>query len=185
MIVSNAIAVLDANVIYPARLRDFLLRLADSNLFLPKWTIEIQQEWIRNALKRRPNLTMVNLNRTKAVMNAAFPEANVTGHEALIKSLSLPDNNDRHVLAAAIKGEATLIVTNNLKDFPKSKLAPYGIEAISPDEFVQRLITTDKQLVLATLNELIDSLKSPPQSKEQVLNTLEKCGLKNSVHLLK
>ncbi|MDI3322607.1 PIN domain-containing protein [Pinibacter soli] len=181
----KTIVLLDANAIYSAPLRDFLLRLADADLYEPKWTNKILSEWIENLAKNRPDLTITKLDRTKTLMDDYFPDAKVTEYEKLIALLSLPDSNDRHVLAAAIKGGASLILTNNLKDFPKSKLKEQNIEAISPDDFVLRLVSENKKVVLQTLDKLVDSLKKPPQTKKQVLNTLEKCGLEKSVYLLR
>jgi hypothetical protein len=179
------IALLDANVIYPAPLRDYLLRLALKKLYEPKWTDEILNEWMENLKKNRLDLTVENLTRTKILMNKHFPDANVTGYQNRIDALMLPDLNDRHVLAAGIEAGATFIVTNNLRDFPKSKLEEHNIAAISPDDFAVLLIETDMQSVLEALDKQLESLNNPPGTKEQLLNTLEKCGLKKSVRLLR
>ena len=112
--------VYDASVLYPAPLRDFLMWLALADLFQARWTNEIHQEWIRNVLKNRPDLTLIQLDRTKNLMNSNVRDALITGYEPLIPTLILPDINDRHVLAAAIHGRADFIVTFNLKDFPTS-----------------------------------------------------------------
>lgn len=111
-------ALLDANVLYPAPLRDYLLYLASLGVYLPLWTAVIQDEWIKNLIEARPDLKRAALEATQRSMDRAFPGSNITGYEFLIEGLSLPDPNDRHVLAAAIKGEAQVIVTANLKDFP-------------------------------------------------------------------
>lgn len=182
---SRFTAILDANVPYPAPLRDFLLRLAETELYKPKWTDEIQEEWIRNVLVERTDLERTKLEKTKNAMNAAFPDSNITNYEELVENLNLPDNNDRHVLVAAIRGKADVIVTFNLKDFPSDYLKFYDIEAQHPDEFILNLINLDKPKSLQSLNNQVKSLKNPPQSKEQVLQTLIKCGLKNSVRELK
>src|ERR1700679_927627 len=100
---SRFIAILDANVLYPAPVRDYLLHLASLQLYKPKWTIEIQEEWIRNLLEKRTDLKRANLVTAKNAMNSAFPDANIVNYEELISSLSLPDDNDRHILAAAIR----------------------------------------------------------------------------------
>jgi predicted nucleic acid-binding protein len=181
----ETIALLDANVIYAAPLRDFLLRLARTNLYEPKWTDKILNEWIKSLLRKRVDLAATNLNRTRMLMNEAFKNAKVIDYEKFIDSISLPDKNDRHVVAAAIKSKATFIITNNLKDFPKYKLNEHNVEAISPDEFVRLLIETDKQSVLEALEKHVESLKNPPQTREQLLNTLENCGLKKAVLLLR
>ncbi|MBV4359971.1 PIN domain-containing protein [Parasegetibacter sp. MAH-26] len=146
---------------------------------------KILDEWLNNLLQKRKDLADTKLKRTRMLMNAAFENANVIGHEKFIDSIWLPDENDRHVLAAAIQGNATFIITNNLKDFPKSKLEEHNIEAISPDVFILRLIEADKQAVLEAFDKLIESLKDPPRTKIQMLDTLEKCGLKKSVGLLR
>ncbi len=91
----NPIVILDANVLYPAPLRDFLLRLAATNLYKPKWTDEIQQEWISNLLINRPALSESKLRKTVKAMNTAFPDASVKGYRSLIKDLTLPDKDDR------------------------------------------------------------------------------------------
>src|SRR5579871_5596179 len=137
---SSFAALLDANVLYPAPLRDFLLRLAGADFYQPKWTDQIQEEWIRNLLINRTDLTRENLERTKAAMNTAFPNANVTGYEAIIDSLVLPDPDDRHVVAAAIKCQADVLVTLNLKDFPVDVLASYELEVQHPDDFISHMI---------------------------------------------
>ena len=97
MIVSNFTALFDACVLYPAPLRDFLMRLAITDLFRAKWTDEIHDEWIRNVLKNRADLTEERLHRTKALMNSNVRDCLVQGYKDLIPSLNLPDANDRHV----------------------------------------------------------------------------------------
>lgn len=111
---------LDANVLYPAPVRDILLHLADAGSFLPKWTKEIQDEWTMNLLANRKDLKKSALDKTVAAMNKAFPDANISGYGFLKTQLILPDADDRHVLAAAIKGKVSHIATANIKDFPPS-----------------------------------------------------------------
>jgi predicted nucleic acid-binding protein len=111
--VSNFTAVYDACVLYPAPLRDLLMELALTDSFRARWSEEIHQEWIRNVLKNRPDLNESQLLRTKACMDANVRDALVTDFESLIPSLNLPDKDDRHVLAAAIRCSADVIVTFN------------------------------------------------------------------------
>lgn len=182
---SRFTAILDANVLYPAPLRDYLLHLAHLELYKPKWTSEIQEEWISNLLLKRTDLKRENLEKTRDAMNSAFPDSNITNYEEIINSLSLPDEKDRHVLAAAIRVNADVIVTFNLKHFPSAYLKIYDVESQSPDEFVTNLISLNKAKSLQALKNQVKNLRNPPMSIEDVLQTLENCGLKNSILLLK
>lgn len=112
------VVLFDACVLYPAPLRDFLLHLSLTGLFAAKWTDRIHDEWTRNLLARRPELSADRIQRTCQRMNEAIPDSLVTNYEPLIEGLDLPDPDDRHVLAAAIQAGAQVIVTFNLKDFP-------------------------------------------------------------------
>ena len=120
-------AVYDACVLYPAPLRDFLIWLGLSGRFRARWSAQIHDEWKRNLLLNRRDLIPEQLDRTSALMDRAIPDGLVTGHETLISGLNLPDPDDRHVLAAAIRSSASVIVTFNQKDFPAAALAPFGI----------------------------------------------------------
>jgi predicted nucleic acid-binding protein len=178
------VALLDANVLYPAPLRDYLLHLAVVELYKPKWTVQIHDEWMRNPLLKRPDLRQADLEKAKAAMDSAFPNADISGYEYLINNIILPDPQDRHILASAIKGKADVIVTANLKDFPAETLAIYGIEVQHPDIFVSNLIYLDKGKCLKALSNQVKNLRNPPKTREEVLNNLSKCGLANSVLLL-
>ncbi|MFT4641948.1 MAG: hypothetical protein ACI8T1_005292 [Verrucomicrobiales bacterium] len=98
----DPIVVPDACVLYPAGLRRLMMWLAVHNVIRPKWTVEIHDEWMRNVLKDQPDLTRENLERTRRLMDAHAGDCLVSGYEKHISALSLPDPNDRHVLAAAI-----------------------------------------------------------------------------------
>lgn len=124
--------VLDACVLYPSLLRDLLMRLGIKGLYQPKWTQTIQEEWQRNLLQNRPDITAEQIKRTDALMNQAIPDAMVTGYENLIGSINLPDPDDRHVVAAAVRCNAEVIVTLNLKDFPTSRLPEWLISTLNP-----------------------------------------------------
>ncbi len=133
---SNFTVLYDACVLYPAPLRDLLMHVAMTDLYRAKWTDAIHDEWTRNVLKDRPDLTPEQLQRTRDLMNAHVRDCLVTGYETLIDAITLPDPKDRHVLAAAIRAGADVIVTFNLKDFPENDLKPYGIEAQHPNDFL-------------------------------------------------
>jgi predicted nucleic acid-binding protein len=173
-------AVYDACVLYPAPLRDFLMWLALSGRFRAKWSEEIHNEWKRNLLKNRPDLMPEQLDRTSGLMEQAIPDACVYGYEALIDGLVLPDVDDRHVLAVAIRCNASVIVTFNQKDFPCAVLRPYGIEAQHPDEFVDNLMDLDPAAVIAAAQRQRQQLKMPPMDVSAYLNLLLRQGLVQS-----
>ena len=170
-------AVLDACVLYPAPIRDLLLHIANFELFKPKWTDTIQDEWKRNLLKNRPDLKEEQLQRAVDEMNRAFPDSNIRNFEVLIPSLQLPDKDDRHVLAAAIRCNADVIVTSNLKDFPPAYLQQFDIEPKHPDHFISSLIDLNPGRCLSAFQRQVSFLKNPPLISNQVLNKLENCGL--------
>lgn len=113
-------------------------------------------------------------------MNEAVRDCLVTGYEDLIDSLSLPDPADRHVLAAAIRVGAEVIVTHNLKDFPEA-LARYDIEALHPDDFLVGLFDLSAGAVCAAIKQQRESLRNPPKSVEELLTSLESQGLIQTV----
>lgn len=155
-------AVLDDNILYPAPLRDFLLSLAYENLFEPKWTDAIQEEWLKNPLLNRPDLRRDNLEKTQYLMNKAFRQANITGYEHITDTLSLPDQDDRHVLAAAIHEKAERIITANLKDFHAADTPQHTSTIQHPDNFVTDHLQLNQQKVLQTFFTQLHRLKSPP-----------------------
>lgn len=152
-----------------------------SGRFRARWTDLIHDEWVRNLLKNRPELDPANLQRTVECMNAAVPDALVTGHEALIAGLNLPDPDDRHVLAAAIRCGASVIVTFNSRDFPEDRLAPFGIEVQHPDEFIDNLFDLDQAAVVAAAQKQRHTLKNPPIDADRHLEILLKQGLIRTV----
>ncbi len=182
---ANLVVVFDACVLYPAPLRDLLLRLAHINLFSAKWTNDIHQEWINNVLKNRPDLNKERLERTRELMDSSIRDCLVDGYENIIPTLTLPDSNDRHVLAAAIRSNADTIVTYNLKDFPKTSLQQYNIEAQHPDDFISMLIDIAAGAVCATIGNLRKNLQNPPKNSDEYLDTLEKQSLPQTVALLR
>ena len=117
MKVARFTAFLDASVLYPAAVRNILLEIATADLYFARWSNAVHDEWTNALLRDRPDLTAEQLQRTRTLMNRSVRDALVEGFEPLIEGLSLPDPNDRHVLAAAINGHADVIVTANLKIF--------------------------------------------------------------------
>ena len=174
-------AVFDANVLYSVILRGIVIHLAAAKIILPLWSEEIQDEWTRNLLLRRPDLKQENVKQVRHDMNTRFPESHVTGYEHLIETLTLPHQKDRHVLAAAIHAEADCIVTFNLDDFPQSALTPYQVEAVSPDDFFLRIIKYDTKEFINTISRHRAVLSRPSQTVDEYLTTLEMLGLTKTV----
>ena len=174
----------DANVLYPAPLRDFLMHLALTGVYRARWSAQVHDEWKRNLLINRPELTAEQLDRTSSLMDRAVPDALVVDYEPLIEGLNLPDADDRHVLAAAIKCNASVIVTFNLKDFPKDVLDTFDIEPVHPDDFIADLWDLDKAAVLEAAQRQRASLKNPPHSARQYLDKLMQQKLPETVKLL-
>lgn len=174
-------AVYDANILYPAPLRDLFIRLAQAGVVRARWTETIHEEWIRNVLKKNRQLTCEALARTRTLMNEAVRDCLVVGHEDLIDSLALPDPDDRHVLAAAIRTGAEVIVTYNLKDFPADILGQFEVEAVHPDDFLLSLFEQAPGLVCGAVKRQRQGLRNPPKTAEELLATLESQGLTQSV----
>jgi predicted nucleic acid-binding protein len=161
------------------------MHLATSGLFRAKWTEEIQTEWIRNLLLNRPDLSEEQLHRTRDLMNEAVPDCLVTGYGNLVGAVTLPDPGDRHVLAAAIRGRADVIVTMNLRDFPKSELEPYGIDAQHPDQFIVHLLDLQPERVYEAAKQQRANLRNPPKSPTELLEAYERQGLAQTVSRLR
>ena len=175
----------DASVLYAAPVRDLLLELALADLFRAKWTEQINDEWISHLLRNRLDLTATQLARTRALMPAHVRDCLVEGYETLIDTLTLPNPDDRHVLAAAIKGHAEVIVTFNLTDFPAATLAWYSIEAHHPDAFLVSLLELDRIEVCAAARRVRARLRQPPLDVAAYLAVLERCGLPSTAASLR
>jgi predicted nucleic acid-binding protein len=161
--------VLDANVLYPFSLRDTLLRAASEGLFQLYWSDQILEE-ARRSLVNSGRMTDDRATRLRSIMEEAFPEAMVTGHEPLIAAMK-NDEKDKHVVAAAVKAGAQVIVTSNLKHFRE---LPEGIEAQSPDDFLCNLFDLDPDGMVELVREQAAALKKPKRSYEELLDGLSK-----------
>jgi hypothetical protein len=181
---SSFTAFYDANVLYPAPLRDFLMHLALTGAYRARWSALVHEEWKRNLLANRSDITRAQLDRTSALMDKVVPDGLVTGYESIMEGLQLPDVDDRHVLAAAIKCNASIIVTFNLKDFPKDILAQFNIEPLHPDDFITDLWDIDAAAVLEAARRQRASLKAPPHSAREYLARLLLQKLPETVKLL-
>ncbi|MFT6386810.1 MAG: putative nucleic acid-binding protein [Cellvibrionaceae bacterium] len=165
-------------------LRDLLMRLAMTGLFKAQWTEQIHEEWISALLRNKPGIDRKSLLRVKELMDRHSTDAVVNNYEILIEQLDLPDPDDRHVLAAAIKSNSDAIVTFNLKDFPLSNLKQYDIEAIHPDEFISYQFDLSPSKVCSAAKAMRASLRSPPFTEKEFIAALERNKLPITASLL-
>ncbi|MGH3826471.1 MAG: PIN domain-containing protein [Pseudonocardiaceae bacterium] len=133
----SAIIVLDANVLIPNALCDLLLRLAEEDMYLPRWSTEILDEVRRNL----PGVSPAVIERRITFMNTAFDAAMITGYEHLVPEMT-NQVKDRHVLAAAVVCDADRIITCNLRDFPLDSCEPHGVEPEHPDDSLHPRVQT-------------------------------------------
>ncbi|OIN57043.1 PIN domain-containing protein [Arsenicibacter rosenii] len=175
-------AVLDTNVVFPVVIRDLLFWFAYYDLYTPKWSRTIFDEWqevmIRKGISEPEAAKRVN----KA--NLAFPDALVRNYESLIPTLALPDEKDRHVLAAAIRANANIIVTNNLKDFPDEYLATFDLKAVAADDFLTDIIDLNHDKALRAFKELVLNKRNPAMDEFAVLESFRRNGLINTANYL-
>jgi hypothetical protein len=177
-------AFLDASVLYPALLRNILIRLAIDDLYRAFWSQRVQDEWTQALFRDRPDLSRVSIERTRLLMEASLDDAMVSGYEPLIETITLPDVDDRHVLAAAIHCGARVIVTTNLRDFPSEILALHDIEARHPDAFILDLLTICPDEVLGTMRRLRLGLNKPQMTPAELLAVMSRQGLSASAEAL-
>jgi len=164
--------VLDACVLANFGVCDLFLRLAEHpRLYTPRWSEKILQEVKRTHLRKLKWPKRLADSFQEKVRDA-FPEASITGYESLITKLK-NHKKDRHVLAAAVKGHVPVIVTFNLKDFPESALAPWGIKVVHPEEYLLNLYEMHPAVVMGKLSVI---------SKKDG-NDLEKTVLKLGISL--
>jgi hypothetical protein len=183
--VTTFTAVYDACVLYPSALRSLLMHLALTDLFRARWTDQILDEVEQHVLASFPDISQEKFAHIRRLMNQHVMDALVTGYDLLIPGMTLPDPDDRHVLAAAIVAGAGAIVTYNLKDFPVDVLAPHGIEAQHPDDFITHLLDLDAAAVCAAVQRHRASMKNPPKTVEEYLDTLLRMQLPKTVAALR
>jgi len=169
-------ALLDANVLFPKLQCDALLSLAHAGLYAAKWSKDIQNEWMSSRLKKFPDSE--EANRAKAdAMCAAVPDCLIEGYESFVNCLSLPDPNDRHVLAAAIVGHADAIVTNNVADFPREALAPHNVDLQTPDQFIVNQLTLHPVRAIAALKAMRLRWNHPKYTPDELVKLFDLRGM--------
>lgn len=165
------IALLDANALWPISICDVLLRAAEAGLYHPKWSKAILDELVNSLIRERPDLDPERIKARVEDMRGTFPEAMVSGYEGLIPTM-LNDPRDRHVLAAAVRANAAVIVTDNVGDFPSAACEPYEIEVQTADKFLCDLWHLDPKVMAHGLRDAAADLKNPPKTSEEVTATL-------------
>jgi predicted nucleic acid-binding protein len=168
--------VLDTCVLYPAHLRDTLLRLAERSLFRALWSPDIIEELHRNLVE--VGIEEHKLDNLLAVMGGAFPDAEVTGYRSLIEGLSC-DPKDRHVLAAAVRADASAIVTFNIDDFPPASVEPFAIEVIHPDTFLLDQLDLAPVTVIEELTRQAQANRRDPKTLPSILDALARAGVES------
>jgi predicted nucleic acid-binding protein len=167
----SLVALLDANVLWSAAVWDTLLLAVEHDLFRPAWSERILDEMARNLKSKRPDLDPARIDRTVSLMLAHFPEAVVSDYDKLIPGLQVHES-DRHVLAAAVRGRASVIVTWNRAHFPERACLPHGVDVQDPDEFLCRLWDADYPEMVLVLREQAEHLANPPLTALQVVDVL-------------
>lgn len=170
-------AIYDANVLYNASVRDLCIWLAVEGAVEARWTNEIHDEWTHHLLVNRPDLDPERIQRLRSTINKAIPDCLVTDYGHLIEQLELPDPKDRHVLAAAVTCCANTIVTFNVSDFPATALDRHRIETLSPDIFINRLMTLVPKTVCRAARRHHNNLRRPSMTTGIYLETLRSRGL--------
>lgn len=177
-------ALFDACVLYPQTMRDALLSLARSDLFLARWSAHINEEWTRARLRKHPEQED-QIRYTLEKVNQSVDDCLVTGYEHLIDSIVLPDPDDRHVVAAAIIGRADVIVTVNTKHFPAESVARYDIEVFHPDDFIIHQFGINQAKTLSAFRAMRARYRKPSMTAEEFLANLERAGLTSTAATLR
>lgn len=176
--------IFDACVLYNAPVRDLMLQLASQGLFRARWTKKIQDEWMQNLLKNRPDLKKEQLVRTCELMHKSILNCIVEDYEDLAVGINLPDPDDAHVVAAALKSQAQIIVTYNLKDFPEKILLKHFLEALHPDTFLRSQLDLYPAPFLSSVKTVRARLKKPTRTPQEYLFSLFQ-HLPQTVNILK
>jgi predicted nucleic acid-binding protein len=177
MLVGRYSAFLDANVLHPAFLRGALLWFADARLLRPVWSKDVLIEWRRSVQRRHADMDEVKCDRLQAAFTSHFPDAEVSNYQTFVDAVTLPDPEDRHVLAAAIVGKCNGIITSNLRHFPAETVSKFGIEVIHPDQFIVNVIDLDENKAIGACKRHREAMAISKPTADQYLERFEICGL--------
>lgn len=167
-------ALLDTCVLYPAYLCDTLLRLAEASAYRPLWSSGVLSELRRNLVER--GIPPERVDRRISHMTRSFPDALVTGYESLVESMT-NDPKDRHVLAAAVRANAEVLVTFNIGDFPEQARKAYDVAAVHPDEFLLDQLDLYPGVTVEVLRQQAASYRRVPNTVPDILVLLERTGV--------
>lgn len=173
MVLDPSVVIFDACILYPFHLRNIVVQIAVDRLVDARWTDEIHDEWIRNLTADGPDILVERLQITRKLMNDALPDATVTGYRAHLEAITLPDPNDRHVVAAAITAGASGILTWNLRDFPTRELKKHGLVRQNPDVFLTDLYDKAPDLTVASLANARRNLSKTRVSASDFIDVLK------------
>ena len=167
-------AVLDACVLVPIALADTLLRVAEKGMYRPLWSDRILAEAQAATEEIHPGM---DAGKRFAQMREAFDDALVTGWEELEPGIRLPDLDDRHVVAAAVRGGAQGVITANAKDFPATALEPFGLEAVHPDDFLLDQLDLSPPTILQVIRDQAARTRRPPLTPRDLPTLLGRAGV--------
>jgi predicted nucleic acid-binding protein len=179
------IVLADANVLYSRVLRDYLLYAADQEIISITWSPEILAEVTEHLRRNVVGFDDAAAERLVRAMNRAFPFAVVEPgeeHLQMLTDVSLPDDGDRHVLAAALAAGATVLCTSNIKDFPDSVVKAFGIDVVTPDQLLSGLVAESEPQMLAAHRMAVASLKGA--TDESTVGALRRAGATTTAALM-
>jgi predicted nucleic acid-binding protein len=149
---------IDACVLYPTVMREMVMGAARVGVFEPLWSARLLEEWARAAIKLGPE-GEAQARAEIALLRAAWPKAEVPPSPGVAARLYLPDENDVHVLAAAITGHADIIMTLNAKDFPRGTLAEEGLARVDPDSYLHGVWLAQPEMIVQVADSVLDEAR--------------------------
>ncbi|MEN3164625.1 PIN domain-containing protein [Tistrella mobilis] len=167
------VAVYDACVLYPFHLRNLLMQLAVDGLVEAKWSQKIHEEWIRNLVQNRPDISRSRLEKTRDLMCAVLPDADVVSEPTVVECIQLPDIGDRHVVATAISAQADVIITWNVSDFPQAELARHDLRCQTPDLFLCDLESEHPDIIRESVEKARRNLRTSTPDRQAFLASLD------------
>ena len=176
-------ALLDACVLCGALRRNLLLSLAEAGFFRAMWSERILDE-TQKCISRTTRCAS-NGSRQRIRIENAFPDSLVNVSEILEQNLGLPDPEDDHVLAAAIAAQASVIVTDNLRDFPMRNISPHEIEALSADDFIANTIELSPTETIPILKRMRRRMKRPAFEAKDFVDYAKQQGLVQVAEIMK